>query len=197
MCFVLFPLVRQARMSRLLPARSTVGMAALISYVAFSKSTSLPLAIFRKLVALLLVLNWRALPGVWHAELWSFVPLLHAKIRLQGLEKTMSIGRSPFSKITSRKRVTFDAGDWLGHLSNSSYVLPRFRRDGDFGNRHFRVLSIGFAALDTEEHSIRHDSTGCSTSVDRHWVRRRSGHPSPLLHSLSYVASSLLRVSSF
>ena len=37
----------------------------------------------------------------------------------------MSIGRSPFRKITSHKRVTFDAGDWLGHLSNSSSVpLP-------------------------------------------------------------------------
>ena len=75
-------------MSRLLPASSTVGVAAAISYVAFSKSPSRRLALFRKLVALLLVLNWRALPGVWHAELWSFVPILHAKIRLYVLSSS-------------------------------------------------------------------------------------------------------------
>jgi hypothetical protein len=55
---------------RFLPSKSTLVVAALLARVARPKTR------LQRILALLLVLNWRSLPFVWHVQLWGYVQLI-------------------------------------------------------------------------------------------------------------------------
>lgn len=122
-------------MSRHLPSWATLLVAA--SAIALHKSKPSPsLSALKKLITLILVLNWRALPGVWHVgtfqlctrptgmkseltqdatntDLFGLIPLLHARIRLRGEQKALAIGKDPFdTRVMSKGYVDLSAMDW-------------------------------------------------------------------------------------
>lgn len=108
---------------------------------------SVSLAVLRRFIIIVAILNWRALPGWWHIETWWTVPRLHFNIRTRGLRSAISIGQSPFKyrpssslssadltllirrSIITKGVVTLDKADWNMHMSNSSYprVLDQAR----------------------------------------------------------------------
>ncbi|KZP00549.1 hypothetical protein CALVIDRAFT_533547 [Calocera viscosa TUFC12733] len=77
---------------------------------------------------LLLALNARSFPGMWHVRLWAHVWYWQAKRRLfrndkRYMELMSPIGQSPFSALhIMRGLATLDDCDMFGHLSNSSYA---------------------------------------------------------------------------
>ncbi|GAA5940468.1 thioesterase family protein [Sporobolomyces koalae] len=111
-----------------IPAWSTmlVGSiaAALVHYDGGAiSSNSRLLSLVKKAFVLLLVINWRALPFVWHIEFWGLIPKLYYKIWTRGPKRAMSIGKNPFEVRTLTKaRVRWSDSDYNMHMSNSSYA---------------------------------------------------------------------------
>ncbi|GAA5841344.1 hypothetical protein JCM3766R1_005038 [Sporobolomyces carnicolor] len=105
-----------------LPAWSTVVVGSVATALVQSDANSRLLSILKKTFVLLLVLNWRALPFVWHIEFWGLIPKLYYKIWTQGPTRAMAIGRNPFEvKTVTKGRVSWSETDYNWHMSNSSY----------------------------------------------------------------------------
>ncbi|GAA5950996.1 hypothetical protein JCM21900_004123 [Sporobolomyces salmonicolor] len=106
-----------------LPSWQTAVVASLAAALLTSDNQSRLLSLAKKAFALLLVLNWRALPLVWHAEFWSLIPRLYLKIWTRGEDKAMAIARDPYEVRTrTTGRVGWADTDYNVHMSNSSYA---------------------------------------------------------------------------
>ncbi|KAK4045965.1 hypothetical protein OIV83_006485 [Microbotryomycetes sp. JL201] len=110
--------------NRFVPSLSTALVAAAAVRLSSHRHGTSPKArAFKKLLAFLLVLNWRSLPLVWHIDLWGLVPWIRYRVITRGPERALAIGKSPFdAKVVTKGYVSFDLADWNGHMSNSSYA---------------------------------------------------------------------------
>ncbi|GAA6009965.1 thioesterase family protein [Rhodotorula paludigena] len=105
-----------------LPAPATIAVGAAATALLAADSSSLLASLVKKLLAVLLVLNWRSLPFSWHIGFWRTVPELYVRIWRRGEERAMAIARDPFEvKSVTEGRVGFSEGDYNFHMSNSSY----------------------------------------------------------------------------
>nr|CRX79057.1 hypothetical protein ls5930a1_00106 [Leucosporidium scottii] len=112
--------------TRFAPSWSTLLAGAAVSSLTSTRLGASPrlksLRTIKRIVALLLFLTWRSLPFVWHVDLFGLIPLIRLRIWLRGVEKVLAIAKNPFdTKVTTKGFVGFDAADWNGHMSNSSY----------------------------------------------------------------------------
>ncbi|GAA5882434.1 hypothetical protein JCM1840_001742 [Sporobolomyces johnsonii] len=106
-----------------LPSCQTTVVASLAAALLTTDNQSRSLSLAKKAFALLLVLNWRALPLVWHVEFWSLIPRLYLKIWTRGEDQAMAIARDPFEVRTrTTARVGWADTDYNVHMSNSSYA---------------------------------------------------------------------------
>jgi len=106
-------LARLQTLLRLLPGLPSLGLVGkVIKYAAL----------------VLLAVNARSFPGMWHVRLWAHVWYWQLKRRLfrndtRYMELTSPIGQSPFSALHVMPGLaTLDDSDMFGHLSNSSYA---------------------------------------------------------------------------
>ncbi|KAM0790148.1 hypothetical protein ACM66B_005469 [Microbotryomycetes sp. NB124-2] len=110
--------------TRFVPSLSTALVAAAAFRLGSRQHGKSPRArAFKRVLAVLLVINWRSLPLVWHMKLWGLVPWIRYRVITRGPERALAIGKSPFdAKVVSKGFVSFDLADWNGHMSNSSYA---------------------------------------------------------------------------
>ncbi|CAH7674578.1 hypothetical protein PPACK8108_LOCUS9479 [Phakopsora pachyrhizi] len=126
----LLPASYQPLKRRLKPRLSTLAIAALTyRYLKAHQSSRMTTRLFQWIIVTLSVLNWRAVPFYWHVvTLW---PIVVVKIRRKLLgtnEKFVKnlglIGISPFEAgVVSKHCATWNACDFMLHLSNSSYAI--------------------------------------------------------------------------
>ncbi|GAA6015377.1 hypothetical protein JCM11491_000404 [Sporobolomyces phaffii] len=106
-----------------LPALSTVVVGSVAAALVQADHSSRLFSLAKKLFVLLLVVNWRSLPFVWHIEFWGLIPKLYYKIWTKGPKAAMAIGRNPFEvRTVTRGRVSWSESDYNVHMSNSSYA---------------------------------------------------------------------------
>ncbi|GAA5988374.1 hypothetical protein JCM5350_004422 [Sporobolomyces pararoseus] len=106
-----------------LPAWSTVAVGSIAAALVQTDVNSRLLSLLKKAFVLLLVINWRSLPFIWHIEFWGLIPKLYYKIWTKGPKRAMAIGRNPFEVRTVTKgRVSWSDSDYNFHMSNSSYA---------------------------------------------------------------------------
>ncbi|GAA5847924.1 hypothetical protein JCM9279_003493 [Rhodotorula babjevae] len=114
-----------------LPSPSTVAVGA--GVWALLSSSGLAPSLVKKLVAVLLVLNWKNAPFAWHLQVWKTVPEWHWRSWTRGgEEKALAVARDPFAvKSITKGRVTLGDADYNMHMSNSTYAhvsdAARFR----------------------------------------------------------------------
>ncbi|KAI8452792.1 hypothetical protein BY996DRAFT_6415173 [Phakopsora pachyrhizi] len=127
----LLPASYQPLKRRLKPRLSTLAIAAVTyRYLKAHQSSRMTTRLFQWIIVTLSVLNWRAVPFYWHVvTLW---PIVVVKIRRKLLgtnEKFVKnlglIGISPFEAgvVVSKHCATWNACDFMLHLSNSSYAI--------------------------------------------------------------------------
>ncbi|GAA6017554.1 hypothetical protein JCM10207_001205 [Rhodosporidiobolus poonsookiae] len=105
-----------------LPSPASILVAAVAASLVSADSSRL-LSALKKVIVALLVLNWRALPFVWHIDFYALIPQLYWKIWTKGEEKAMAIARDPFEvRTVTKKRLGFADADYNFHMSNSSYA---------------------------------------------------------------------------
>ncbi|KAK4046397.1 hypothetical protein OIO90_006577 [Microbotryomycetes sp. JL221] len=110
--------------TRFVPAPTTAAVTAIaLALTSKRHGSSARVQALKKLIAVLLVLNWRSFPMVWHLKLWGLVPWIRWRVRTRGPERALAIGQSPFdAKVITKGFVSLDLADWNGHMSNSSYA---------------------------------------------------------------------------
>ncbi|GAA6037373.1 hypothetical protein JCM8097_008536 [Rhodosporidiobolus ruineniae] len=106
------------------PSPSTAAVAATaFALVARNSSGDAALTLLKKAFVALLVLNWRALPFVWHINFYGLIPKLYWRIWTRGEERAMAIARDPFEvRVVTKGRVSWAESDYNLHMSNSSYA---------------------------------------------------------------------------